>query len=163
MHRSTGNQLHIAKTLKNFGVFHRDEGQTGKALEYLNEALTITRTIGEQSWEATTLSELAKLEFDRGNLVEARKLIEQAIAAIESVRTNLKSHQLRASFLASVRKYYEFDVEVLMQMHQQRPGEGFAEAALQISEKGRARSLLELLREARAEIQAGCRSVAHRT
>ena len=101
------------------------------------------------------MSELAKLEFDRGNLVEARRLIEQAIAAIESVRTNLKSHQLRASFLASVRKYYEFDVEVLMQMHRQRPGEGFAEAALQISEKSRARSLLELLREARAEIKQG--------
>jgi CHAT domain-containing protein/Tfp pilus assembly protein PilF len=155
LHRSTGNQLNIAKTLKNFGVYLRDEGQTGKALEYLNEALTITRTIGEQSWEATTLSELAKLEFDRGNRVEARKLIEQAIAAIESVRTNLKSHQLRASFLASVRKYYEFDVEVLMQMHRERPNEGFAEAALEISEKGRARSLLELLREARAEIKQG--------
>lgn len=153
--RSTGNQLQIAKTLKNFGVFLREEGQTGKALEYLNEALTITRTIGEQSSEANTLSELAKLESGRGNLVEARKLIEQAITAIESVRTNLKSQQLRASFLASVRKYYEFDVEVLMQMDQQRPGQGFAEAALQMSEKGRARSLLELLREARAEIKQG--------
>ncbi len=153
--RSTGNQLQIAKTLKNFGVFLREEGQTGKALEYLTEALTITRTIGEQSSEATTLYELAKLESGRGNFIEARKLIEQAITAIESVRTNLKSQQLRASFLASVRKYYEFDVEVLMQMDQQRPGQGFAEAALQMSEKGRARSLLELLREARAEIKQG--------
>ena len=155
LHRSTGNQTQLAKTLKNFGVFQRDAGETGKALEYFNEAVAITRTIGEPSLEANTLSELAKLEFDRGNLVEARKLIEQAIAAIESLRVNLKSHQLRASFLASVRKYYEFDVEVLMQLHQQRPGEGFAEAALQISEKGRARSLLELLREARAEITQG--------
>ena len=42
-----------------------------------------------------------------------------------------------------------------MRLHQQRPDEGFAEAALQISEKGRARSLLELLREARAEIREG--------
>ena len=155
LHRSTGHKLHLAKTLKNFGAYLRDERQTGKALEYLNEALTIAKTIGEQTLEADTLSELAKLELDRNNAIEARKLIEQAIAAIESVRTNLKSHQLRASFLASVREYYEFDVEVLMQMHQQRPSEGFAEAALQISEKGRARSLLELLREARAEIKKG--------
>ena len=155
LHRTTGNQLNIAKTLKNFGVFLRDEGQTAKAVEYLTEAVTISKTIGEQNWQATTLSELAKLESDRGNLSEAHKLIEQAIAAIESVRTNLKSHQLRASFLASVRKYYEFDVDVLMQLHQQHPSEGYAEAALQISEKGRARSLLELLREARAEIKQG--------
>jgi CHAT domain-containing protein len=155
LHRSTGSQLSLAKTLKNFGVFLRGEGQTVKALEYLNESLAIARAIGEQTVAANTLSELAKLEFDRGNLVEARKLNEQAIATIESVRTNLKSHQLRTSFLASVRKYYEFDVEVLMQMHQQRPSEGLAEAALQVSEKSRARSLLELLREARAEIKQG--------
>ena len=42
-----------------------------------------------------------------------------------------------------------------MRLHQQRPAEGFAVAALEISEKSRARSLLELLREARVEIQQG--------
>ena len=88
--------------------------------------------------EAIALSELARLEFAGGNLAEALKLIEQAIAATESVRINLKSQQLRTSFLASVRKYYEFETEVLMRLHQQRPTEGFAAAALQVSEKSRA-------------------------
>src|SRR6185503_2015284 len=101
------------------------------------------------------LSELARLAFAGGNPSEAFKLIEQAIAATESVRVNLKSQQLRTSFLASVRQYYEFETEVLMRLEQQRPDEGFAAAALKVSEKSRARSLLELLREARAELQQG--------
>src|SRR5262249_30675211 len=50
---------------------------------------------------------------------------------------------------------YEFEIEVLMRLHQQRPNEGFNAKALQISEKSRARSLLELLREARSEIRQG--------
>jgi CHAT domain-containing protein len=101
------------------------------------------------------LYELARLELDRGNSVDAAKLIEEATNTIESVRVNLKSQQLRTSFLASVRKYYEFQIEVLMKLHQQRPNEGFNARALQISEKSRARSLLELLREAHAEIRQG--------
>ncbi len=155
LHRAVGNQRLLATTLRNIGIFHRDQGETAKALDYLNEARTITSTIGDQNGEANVLSQLAKLELNRGNLVEARKLIEDAIGTIESLRVNLKSHQLRASFLASVRKYYEFDIDVLMRLHQQRSAGGFATAALQVSEKSRARSLLELLREARAEIRQG--------
>lgn len=116
---------------------------------------SIASRIGDPNGEAIVLSELATIELDRGNLVEARKLIEDAIAAIESMRNNLKSQSLRTSFLASVRNFYETNIEVLMRLHQQPPSEGFATAALEVSEKSRARSLLELLREARAGIQQG--------
>jgi CHAT domain-containing protein/tetratricopeptide (TPR) repeat protein len=155
LQRSGGDKRQIAITLTSIGVFYRDNGQIDKAFEPLNEALTLTTAIGDQNGQASVLSELAKLEFNRGNFAEAHKLIQRAIDTIESVRTNLKSQQFRTSFLASVRKYYELDVDVLMQMHQQKPNDGFAAAALQASEKGRARSLLELLHEARAEIRQG--------
>ena len=155
LHRSVGNQRRLATTLKNLGVFERLQGDAGKALEHLNEARAIYSRIGDLNGEAIVLSELAELEMNRGNLVEARKLIEGAIATIESLRVNLKSQSLRTSFLASVRNFYETNIDVLMRLHQQRPAENFAVAALEISEKGRARSLLELLREARAEIQQG--------
>ena len=145
----------LTGALKSLGVFYRSEGQFDKALENLNEARSISATTGDQMNEAIALSELAKLAFAGGNLSEAVRLIELAIAATESVRVNLKSQQLRTSFLASVRQYYEFETEVLMRLEQQRPGEGFAAAALKVSEKSRARSLLELLREARAELQQG--------
>lgn len=155
LHRSVQNDRQLATTLKNLGVFHRDEGQIPKALEYLNEARTLSAKVGDRDTEASVLSEIAKIELARGDLVSARTLIEQAIAQSESIRINLKSQQLRASYLASVRQYYEFEIEVLMRLHQQRPNEGFNAAAIEVSEKSRARSLLELLREARAQIEEG--------
>lgn len=155
LHRSVQNDRQLATTLKNFGIFQREEGQIPKALEYLNEARTLSARVGDQDTEASILFELAKIESGRGDLLAARKLIEQAIARSESIRINLKSQSLRTSYLASVRQYYEFEIEVLMRLHQQRPDEGFAAAAIEVSEKSRARSLLELLSEARAEIQQG--------
>jgi CHAT domain-containing protein len=155
LHRTVQDDRQLAITLNTVGVFYRDEGQLTKALEHLNEARTLSAKVGDQSTEAAVLSEIARVEFARGDLASARKLIEQAIALTESIRINLKSQQFRTSYLASVREYYEFDIQVLMRLHQQRPNEGFAAAAMQVSENSRARSLLELLREARAEIQQG--------
>jgi len=155
LHRTVQNDRQLANTLKNLGVFHRDEGRIPTALEYLNEARTLSAKVGDRDNEASVLSEIAKIEFDRGDLLSARKLIEQAIAQSESVRINLKSQSFRTSYLASVRKYYEFEIEVLMRLHQQRPNEGFDAAAIAVSEKSRARSLLELLCEARAQIEQG--------
>ena len=153
LHRTNGNPRQLASALRNIGDLHRELGEHQKALDYFSEALKITRAIGDRNNEAGILSLVARLELDRGNLAEAKTRIEEALADVESLRISVKSQQLRASFLASVRKYYEFDIDVLMRLHTQHPSEGFDAAALEASEKSRARSLLELLAEARAEIR----------
>jgi CHAT domain-containing protein len=155
LHRKVGNQRQLAAALRNVGTFHRDMGETPKAVEYLQEARDISRRIGDLPSEAASLYNLAKLERDRGNLSEAHKLIETSLSATESLRISLKSQQLRYAFLASARKSYELDMDVLMRMHKQQPDQGFAAAAFHVSERGRARSLLEMLRESRAEILQG--------
>jgi CHAT domain-containing protein/tetratricopeptide (TPR) repeat protein len=155
LQRKLGTKKHLATAIRNFGTFYRDNGETAKAIEYLLESRQISRSIGDTLGEASSLGHMAKLERDRGNLPEAHKLIGEAIGATESVRVTLKSQAARASFLAAARKYYELDIDVLMRLHKQQPDQGYAAAALQVSEKGRARSLLELLREARAEIRQG--------
>jgi len=155
LHRESGNQKELASSLGNLGSVYRDLGDYQKALEYLNEALKITRTIGDRYGEAGKLQLIAGVERDRGNLDEAKSLIEAALAAVESVRINLKSQRLRASYFAFVRKYHELDIELLMRLNQLRPSGGFDAAALQATEKGRARSLLELITEAGAEIRKG--------
>ncbi|HWO03068.1 MAG TPA: tetratricopeptide repeat protein [Blastocatellia bacterium] len=155
LHREVGNRRQLATSLRNIGALYRDLGEYQKALDGFNEGLQLSRTIGDRNNEAGLLAQLAGLERDRGNIAEARKRIEEALAAIESLRVGVKSQQLRASFLASVRKYYELDIDVLMRLHSQRPTEGFDAAGLEASERSRARSLLELLAEARAEIRQG--------
>src|SRR5262249_18346805 len=74
----------------------------------------------------------------------------------ESLRTDSStSQELRASYLASRQGFYEFYIDVLMQLHKQNPAAAFDTVALAVSERARARSLLESLKEARAAIRQG--------
>src|SRR5215813_6787061 len=152
---AVGNVFYTATTLNNIGALYRDLGEHQKALDYFDQALALRRTIGDLNGEAATLYQIARLERDRGNLIEARGRIEAALAAVESLRANIAIQGLRASFFASVRQYHEFNIDLLMRLRKQSPSEGFDAMALQASEKSRARSLLELLTEARAGIRQG--------
>jgi CHAT domain-containing protein/Tfp pilus assembly protein PilF len=153
--RTIGERRGIAVTLTNIGRAHHDLGEQQKALEFFNQALSLRRAVRDPSGEAITLYNLARVQLDLNNLAGARTQIEAAFAIIESLRTKVASQGLRASYLASIQKYYELGVEILMRLHKERPSEGFDAAALQTSERSRARTLLELLAEARAEIRQG--------
>ena len=150
-----GNPRQLLVAVRGLGNLYRDMGDTQNAVASLNEALQIAQKIGDRLSEADILGCFAQLERDRGNLTEAKRLLETGLTTIESLRVNLKSQQLRATFFASVRKYYELYIDVLMRLHQQDPSAGFDKAALQASENARARSLLELLMEASAQIRQG--------
>src|SRR5262249_51102690 len=104
---------------------------------------------------AATLLGIARVEQKRGNLTQARQLIEQAIALVESLRANIAGQELRASYFASRQEFFETYIDVLMQMHKQNQAAAFDAVALAVSERARARSLLELLTEARADIRQG--------
>jgi CHAT domain-containing protein len=126
-----------------------------KALEKFNEALPLRREVRDRNGEATTLLGIVRVEQKRGNLIQARQTAEEAIGIIEYIRTNIASHALRASYFASRHEFFESYIDVLMQMHKQNPAAAFGAVALEVSERARARSLLELLKEARADIHQG--------
>ena len=62
---------------------------------------------------------------------------------------------MRAGYLGRHQDAYSFAIDLLMQMHQERPGAGFDAQALQTSERARARSLLDMLGESGAELRRG--------
>ena len=155
IHRKSGNRYMLIRTLINVGALERETGRPVEALTHVNEALEISRVIRDRNREAAALAELARIERVRGEYDAAHRHAEEALSAFESVRLAVASPALRASFFASVRDVQELDVEILMHLHAERPGDGFAAAALFATERGRARSLLELLRESRSEIRRG--------
>jgi len=155
IHRSAGNQRLLAGTLRNLGALHRDGGDYQRAIEYLDEAFNISRVIHDRNGEAAALAELARLERDRGDLMAARERAEQALSAFEQLRSGVMSPQLRASLFASVRALQELNLQLLMRLHEQQPEKGFGNAALLATEKGRARSLLEMIAESGTEIRRG--------
>jgi CHAT domain-containing protein/Tfp pilus assembly protein PilF len=153
--RAIGDRRGEAVALNNIGTVYSERGELQKALEQYNEALPITQAVGDRSDEAATLLGIARVEQKRGNLTQARQSIEQAISIVESVRADIGSRGLRASFLASKQDYYEAHIDILGQMHKQNPAASLDALALAASERARARSLLELLTEARADIRQG--------
>ena len=155
LRREVGDSSGEAATLNNIGLVYDSLGETQKALEKFNEALPLRRAVSDRNGEADTLLGIARVEQKRGNLTQARQTIEQAIGMIESLRTNITGQELRASYFASRQEFFETYIDVLMQMHKQNSAAAFDALALAVSERARARSLLELLKESRADIRQG--------
>src|SRR6266540_466067 len=153
--RALGFRREEATTLSSIGLIYHSLREPQKALEKYNEALPIRQAIGARSEEAQTLLGIAQVEQKRGNLTLARQSLEQAVGIIESLRANISGQGLRAFFFASRQEIYQSYIDVLMQMHKQNPAAAFDSLALEISERARARSLLELLKESRADIRQG--------
>ena len=136
-------------------MVYRSLGDTDKALGYFNEALTLRRVVGDPKGVAATMSQIARVQRDKGRLVEAHFITEGVLAIVESQRSRIGSQQLRATYFASMQQYREFYIDLLMRMHKEDPSEKLVREAFNASETGRARSLLELLTEASTEIRHG--------
>src|SRR5215213_1962893 len=153
--RATKNIRREAICHSNLGHVYSLLGQTDKALDHFNQSLSILRNLNDFHTAARSLEGRARVQQQRGNVSEARKDIEESLALIETVRSRSGSQQHRASYLASREKAYELYVDLLMQLHAKDPAARHDAEALQVTERGRARSLLEMLNEAPADIQQG--------
>jgi CHAT domain-containing protein/tetratricopeptide (TPR) repeat protein len=155
MHRALGNLYRVADMLTNVGEIHYRLGDFRKALEHLRESLAIRRPGGEVPGEAVTRYWIARVLADRGETTDALHEVARAVEIAETLRTSVASQELRASFFATVEQYYELYADLLMRRHAADPAGGHSAAALAVSERARARSLLDLLAEARADIRRG--------
>jgi CHAT domain-containing protein/tetratricopeptide (TPR) repeat protein len=151
--RAAGSLRREALAFNNLGETYNLLDQPEKALEQFTAALSILRNIGDLSGSATALEGIARAEKKRGRLQDARKSITESLALTETVRARSTSLQMRASYRASVERAYELYIDVLMQQHAQNPAGGHDAEALSAYERGRARSLVEQLGEARVDIR----------
>jgi CHAT domain-containing protein/tetratricopeptide (TPR) repeat protein len=137
------------------GNIYTSMKQPQQAIEVYNQELKLGQQIGDTYHQNYPLYKIAIIERDRGNLNQAQTQIESAIKIIETTRSNVNSNDLRSSYFATVQDYYKFYIDLLMQLHKKDPSKGYAAEALHISERSRARSLIELLKEANAKIIKG--------
>ena len=140
-----------------FGVCmsHVSSHDYQKGADYCTQALAVQRAMGDRQTEALTLKQIAIGERNRGNLAASQTAIESAIANIELLRTKVVNPELRLSYFAGSQNYYEFYIDLLMASYKQHPNEGYDGKALQACERARARSLLDTLNEANADIHQG--------
>ena len=152
LRRAVGDRGGQATTLTNIGAVYNDLGEKQKALQYYNQALPLTRAVGDRGGEANTLGHLANLEREQGNFQASLKHIQSAIAIIEDLRTTYTNQDLKKNYFSTVQGYYKFYIDLLMDLHKKDPSLGHDALALHISERSRARGLIELLAQANAKI-----------
>jgi CHAT domain-containing protein/tetratricopeptide (TPR) repeat protein len=134
-----------------FGII----GEDLVAASHFENALALSKKAGDRVTEARGLFGLARSSRNLNHLAAARKYVERSLNVAESLRTEVESRDLRASYMASVYQYHELRMDVLMGLHGVRPRGGFAAEAFEASEQARARSLLDSLAGAGIDLRAG--------
>ncbi|MBW4502005.1 MAG: CHAT domain-containing protein [Scytonema hyalinum WJT4-NPBG1] len=138
------------KILGNLGIAYDFLRNYNKAIELHNQRLTIAREVGDAAGEATSLGNLGQALFKSGDLVAATRTLYDALKVLETLRTKLDDinkvsildkHAInKVSILDKHANPYRTLQEVLIAQNQ-------TNAALVVSERGRARAFLELLLE----------------
>jgi CHAT domain-containing protein/Tfp pilus assembly protein PilF len=152
---SSGYRREMAAALEALGEIELTANRTDGARKNLTEAIALARAVGDPRVTASVLLGLARLEEKLDERIAARQAIEEALALVESVRTHIPGQQLEASYLALNRGYYEYYLGLLLGSGANPPDRDLAALALQISERSRARSLLDLLALAKIDLRRG--------
>lgn len=148
--KTSPDSVEVAAILDYFGRLAFDGGDAAKGEEYERQALAIQqKLIPNSSDHAESLAILASILREKGNLEEAAKLYGEAIDVLERQMARLGgSSEVRAGFRAKHADYYADYADVLVE--QKKP-----ELALNVLERSRGRTLLEMLATARVDVHQG--------
>jgi len=125
------------------------------AADRFEEALTIARSHGDRRGEERILYQSGQLALSQGDLPRARAQFEASLEVAEGLRSGVARQELRASYFSTVQDTFHAYIATLMALNTARPNEGLDGLALEAAERGRARSLLEMLREAHVDPRRG--------
>lgn len=145
----------LGNILLGLGEAHFALGEKQKALEFFRLSATTFESIFNFGDQAFARFSVARAERDLGNLEAARGEIEAALEIVESLRARLDNQDFRISYFATTEDYYDFYIELLARLHAKKPQGDFDRLAWAASERARARTLAEMLREAGVNIRQG--------
>ena len=126
-------------------------GRLDEAERALAQATEVVERNSDPIARAAILADQASLAVTRGQLDAAHRQAADAVASVESVRGRAENSRVLAAMMASNQRVYEAYVRVLMAEHEANPSAGFDRQALEISERARARSLLEMVMNMRPD------------
>jgi CHAT domain-containing protein/tetratricopeptide (TPR) repeat protein len=152
---AAGSRSEEAAALRGRGEAYLQAGQPARALESLTEALRLARAAGNRGREVEVEYGIARAERALGALAEARTHAGAALDLIETLRARIGGPDLRAAFSALQHRAYELALDLLMESHRAEPAAGWDRAALEMAERARARTLVELLNEAGVDVHQG--------
>ena len=130
-------------------------GDPQKASSYVNKAEVLVHRNRQldQSLKLHTISAGVHRRLNRP--AAADLAFQQAVRISESLRIGVLPPSQRASYFASLFSPFDDYIDFLMERHAKEPDAGFDRKAFNVSERRRARALLDSLREARTDIRHG--------
>jgi CHAT domain-containing protein len=130
-------------------------GRTPQAASFLERSRVVYRSLGRQGGEAEALNGLALAAHSEHDLQAAIGYGEASIDLLESLRNRVTAPELRAFYSATRRRYYELQIELLMEQFSVSAGTDQASlmAALTMNERSRARMMMDLLSEASINLE----------
>jgi CHAT domain-containing protein/tetratricopeptide (TPR) repeat protein len=144
-YRAAGHAYGEGDILIHLGRLLAKQKRYSRAIDSLEQANRLREKTAQVEEIAKVQYELADVYRHMNRLEDARTAIEKTIEIIEAQRVTIAHFESRASYFASVHRYYALYIQVLMLLHQHEPQRGFAQKAFDVSEKSKVRSLLDLL------------------
>jgi CHAT domain-containing protein len=126
-----------ASILNNIGDVYFQQGNNQLALDSYQQSTTLARSIKARDIEGISLTNQGKVFYSLDKLPAAETQLREAIKIWESLRTGLTDKN-KVSFADTVVLTYKLLQKVLIEQNK-------SSAALEISERARARALAELL------------------
>lgn len=145
LYEELGRRPDQGTVLANLGELEARRGHPSAALELYERALPLVAEGGDRSWEASVLFERARAQRQLGDLERARQSAREALDRIEALRSKPGSGDLRASFLASRQEIHDLLIQILLELDSRQPAAGYRAEALAVSERAKARSLLDVV------------------
>ncbi|MEG4544515.1 CHAT domain-containing protein [Microcoleus sp. Aus8_D2] len=139
--RSIKNRQEEGTALGTLGVAYLYLGDYTKAIKYSQQHLTIARSIKYREGEGGALNNLGLAFLKAGNPIESEKMLIDGIQVWESMRQMLGSND------ANKVSIFEGQANTYRTLQQVRVAQNNPIAALEISERGRARAFVDLLSE----------------
>jgi CHAT domain-containing protein/Tfp pilus assembly protein PilF len=153
MLRDSHNSRVESRVLTGWSEADLERGDLDEALAKADEALQLARDVSSPAGQARALYVRARVMQARGRLGEAADAVDAALHLVEDTRGAIRRSELRTSYLAAVSGYYDLAVDLLER-------EGRIAEAFAMSERSRARTLLEGLAQSAAQIDKGVDAAA---
>ena len=152
IYRRQGARTDLAAVESRLALAEHALGRHQVAIGKLEQAAEEYLALGNDEALAEIYYDAARVHRDIGELEEAARFAHLACDQAREVRSRAGGPDVRAGLSATLRKYPELYIEVLMDRHLREPDAGFDHEALRQSEEARAQSLLEVLAASRFDL-----------
>ncbi len=143
----------MVDALISLAMNRRRQGNYLKAVESLTRAESLSREWGYVDKLAMVKTDLARVHRRLDQKELAHQALLEAVKITDSLRVDVTAPNERGLYFATLQEPYDEYLDFLMDQHAKEPAKGHDRTAFEISERKRARALLDSLKEARADIR----------